>query len=271
MGVLGLSFLFLKYFTAPAFARGVKVLAEAGEYGLFQWLYNTLYNAGSNVLTIFRSPNGFSILLVFGTLSLSYFAWINRSKLTIALTLIPIVTVATLTCFYTTLPVFFLKQFNVALPALLFGISIQAGSRLKQIIVLCFMVGGLVAVYNSNQSVSYHILSGEKLETSSIEVSQSIKSLPEVAGPLLVLLDYSTLGVKEFYGQILPVVNDRGIPIIYTSNVCEGNCSLEEKYELHNKLNVNYALSSNTEDLSAILGYIPFKKKENYTIYKLEK
>jgi len=271
MGVLGLSFLFLKYLTAPFFARGVKVLSEAGEYGVTQWLYNILYNSGSNVLTIFRSPNGFSILLVFGTLSLSYFAWINRSKFTIALTLIPLLTIATLTCFYTTLPVFFLKQFNVALPALLFGISIQASSKVKQIIILCFIAGGLFALSISNRSVYNHIKSGQKLEVYSKDVPQSIESLPEISGPLIVLLDYSTLGVKEFYGHILPVVNNQGIPIIYTCNVCLGNCSIEEKYEFHNKLNVNYVLSSSFEDLSANLGYFPFIKNANYTIYKMEK
>ncbi|WP_289030007.1 hypothetical protein, partial [uncultured Algoriphagus sp.] len=77
-------------------------------------------------------------------------------------------------------------------------------------------------------------------------------------------------GIKSHYAHILPISNVNDKPIIYTTNICIENCTIEEKYALHGKLPVSFAIVGVEEQIEKVLSGETVAQGLDYKIYQLE-
>jgi hypothetical protein len=268
-----LIFIYFKFFTAPAFAKGLKLIhGESDSNGIITTLINVLKNGYTNLYTFFnKSTISLSIISVFLLIITTSLVVITKKIYRTNLKLFSIYFLAIsyfliYLFFYTSDTFFFEKQAIVIIPILIFFLvnSAEDLSIYYSIFIFLFLPFSLMKTKNNinDRRNSFHQLALNKNKIDQLQTIFNGISINPNKKEINVLIDYSAFQIfNNLTLSFLPVSINK-TPILYTTNI---NCS--NKYELHNKIKVDYIISKeiiNNDD------YTLLKNNATYNIYSIK-
>ena len=242
-GVL-IGFLYMKFFCAPAFERGLANLDQAGEKSILNFITDTLRILGSNTLTIFREHNLTVLTFYLLLIVTSVLAILKRNYLLFSIAAVSVISTLIFMSFYSTLSFFFIKQTIFIWPLMIYGINMYLETKKIQIFTFFVLMCSFVpSVFYSKKNIEAHrtpllSITDQKFKES-MTIIKSFKSNDEVVTILFHAPDLENYRRFHLY---LPIINSEGVPIRYTTNVCFPSCNESEKFKQHNKLTIDYTV-----------------------------
>ena len=242
-GVL-IGFLYMKFFCAPAFERGLANLDQAGEKSILNFITDTLRILGSNTLTIFREHNLTVLTFYLLLIVTSVLAILKRNYLLFSIAAVSVISTLIFMSFYSTLSFFFIKQTFFLWPLMIYGIITHLETKKIRTFVLFVLICSFVpSVFYSQKNIQAHRTPMLSITDQKFKESMTIiKNLKSNGEEVTILFHATDLKIYKRYQLYLPIINSEGVPIRYTTNVCFPSCIEREKFKEHNKLKIDYII-----------------------------
>lgn len=235
------SVLFLKFFSAPAFVKGISNIGNFSILRIFEIIENTLYTIQRNMTNIFTEHHPFVILLLVLIILFFWFTIKKQTEILISFSIIIAFSFCIYFSFYTTQSNFFLKQTIFIWPMLILGFVYETSSTkiiMKVLLAACltFPFVLLISYKNINRHTDSYI---KFMKQNNIQYSfNRIKKYETNNETLSIILNSRGFSDISNIAMYLPILNEQQFPIIYSSNIVTSNSNYKDKYELFNKLEI---------------------------------
>ena len=244
-GVL-MALLYMKFFTAPPYAGEMQKIDQLYEFNLVGFVLKTLRAMARSAFTLVMSGSVSVYFLLTLILAATGRWWKSKEQFLLASLLVSLVLMAALMAFYSSHPWYFLKQSAVLIPLLIVALMLSAGpSKLKYGI----LVMSLVTFLFTFQSIR-DIIRERRDAFTRVQGSQpfivALQQLPQFITEqrsVIILWCYNEYDFGGATEALLPFSTKDHQPILYTTNIVSTDETSEVKFQLHNKLKVDYLLS----------------------------
>jgi hypothetical protein len=268
-GGLVISLVYMKLFIAPPYAGQMHKINHLYDFDLIAF-YKATRRSISDNFGFFVDPQTPLVTLMFFLFLLAVItAVISRNKLVLGALLTAVCLVLTMMAYYAVDEFYFVKQTVILVP--LFLLALAAGPSKKvfaylSIILVAFFFEHRYKMENeaihTGRSAFDHYQAHAKFENSLSEIRDHVGE-----GPVIILWDYRQY---DFYGYsaqaLLPFDTHSKKPIMYTTNIVDAAATHESRFQLHNRLKVDFILSRTALELP---GLKEVHATEFYRLYKL--
>lgn len=244
VGVL-YALLYIKFFTAPAFASGLKLFEHLFDFNIFLFIKSAFTSFIRNVYSLFaqRSIVLYTLFLLF-TITLVQFI-LTKGKLLSATLLISLLTLITLLSLYITNQFFLEKQVAFLFPLLIVA-NVMAPKNVNKLILIIFISTLPFSVVQSYKNIKTRRIMYQELKKHEDKITHfaGISGLVKQDGPSIIQWDYSEHDFpNKITEAIIPVSNGAGFPICYTTTITTPSDPDSIKFKRFGKLRIDYVLS----------------------------
>jgi hypothetical protein len=282
LSVFVIVFFYMKYFTAPAHVLGFKEIHSSNALFSISNLVNAVMdNFFRNIKMIyhylFNHRYGlFSLISFMFLIIASLDAFLkernkqDREKI-FGILLFTFLTLMTFILLYTA-DIFFLeKQIAFLVPALIY-IVIKYNKNVSLILLLFVFIFFPFSFAKTKKNIeqrreSYNLVSNFKLEVSNFR--EFVKHINTKHSEVNVLYLYNEYDLPNNLITCFLPLSKNGVPILYTQNIIDLNKPDSLKFQVHNKIRIDYVISKNKLDFEWLTpeyfnGYIYlYSKKTN--------
>ncbi|CAN5458145.1 hypothetical protein BH10BAC4_BH10BAC4_15810 [soil metagenome] len=271
MAGLVFTLLYMRYFTAPPYAADMQKIDRLFEFDVIGFVVKTIRATGRNTFELLKSGSSgvYGLLMLMLIASIRW--WQTKDRLLLAALLVSSSLVGALMAYYSAGPWYFLKQSAILIPLLIIALIITGSSvKLKYGIFLTalllspFMYNNLSAGIQVRRNAFSVLESNRQFHSALLELREFINEKENVT----ILWCYDEFDYGPTAEALLPFATTSGFPILYTSNIVKAAETPEVRFQLHNKLKVQYVLSRSPLDLPSLR---LVHATQFYHFYKIEK
>lgn len=267
---LGITLLYMRYFTAPPYAGDMQKIDQLFEFDLFGFIFKTIKATMRNTFSLLKSGSfGVYILLLLMGIAMVRW-WQTKERLLLAALLVSISLVGALMAYYSAGPWYFLKQSAILIPLIIFVLMVTNSPPMLKYGIL---MGGMLIFPLLYENISITILerqnayngwqNSKPFQSALNELTNHISEDSEVT----VVWCYNEYDYGSAAEALLPFSTASGHPILYTTNIATAQDKPEVRFQLHHKLKVNYILSRYPLELPAVR---LVHSTQFYHFYKIE-
>jgi len=268
MGGVVFALLYMRFFTAPAFAEGIKKFDYLFQFQIFDFGKYIMGSLLKNIYGVF-SQSSIPLFYLFVLFSITLVQLFKEwDKILLSATLIAILSFFTLLSFYVSASFYFEKQTAFLFPLLIVANIISSSQKNKILIIVFISILPFSLVQTYENIHARKIMYAEYVKNEKM-VSQ-FSELANIVNP-----DKESI-IQWLYGEynfpnnlteaILPYSNKKGYPIRYTTNICLPTASDSIKFQRFGKYKIDYILSKNKLEFNDIE---LIKKTDYYYFYKI--
>jgi hypothetical protein len=265
----------MKLFTAPVYV-GLSAFSsihnDSNNFDLLNIISSVIKNFFSNIKNIFLNPH-FNIVIFINIFLLSTFLLFSKKIekkefSNFPLLIVVITSLLTFLCFYTSYYFFLEKQLAFLIPILIFivltNLEIRNHLVLVAILVISPQAYAEAKTNILNRKSFYAQLKQYENYTKSF---MGIKNyITSKENQINILFNYNEFDIPNHMVSCFLPLSVNGKPILYTTNVTDENAKIDDIFQIHNKIRLDYMLSRNELNFSIVnLVY----KNENYFLYEL--
>jgi hypothetical protein len=268
VGVI-VSLVYMKLFIAPPYAGEMHKIDHLYKMDLIAFYKATRRSISQN-FGFFIDPQTPMVTLMFLLFMLAAITFaIDRNKLVLGALLTTVCLVLTMMAYYAVDEFYFVKQTVILVPLLLFALA--AGPKRK--IYAYLSIGVLAFFFNHKYDKESEAIQTGRAAFSHYEDNLNFQnSLAEIRnhvgdGPTIILWDYREYDYGYSAEALLPFDTRSKEPILYTTNIVDRSATAESRFQLHNRLKIDYILSRHPLVLP---GMNEVHTTEYYHLYKLD-
>lgn len=254
--VFALGLCYMKLFTAPSSILGLGDVHNSGtNFNILHSIQNLFKNFMTNLYRLYDRVN--SSIIVFLTLLLLsiYGLYENRKddiKTLLGLLFIVLISFVAFLFLYSTYWFFFEKQIAFTLPILIY-ILLKFKKQYNVLLLFSFFIFFPITITKARDNVINKKLAFVEVEKFRKEIKTInkfryyLKPNRNEVNVLFFRSDYNLS--QDLILSTLPT-SFKTIPILYTSSVCEVEAVDSVKYKVHNKIEIDYCITSKEINLS---------------------
>lgn len=243
LGIL-LTTVYMKFFTAPAYAVGIKNIDYLFNLEIGNFINAMFSHLWINLSYLFTQPSITIFIILFLIILTSVRAIKNHNKLQAAAALICVLIFIILVSLYTTDLFYFEKQTAVLIPLLVISNLIE--NKNKLIILILFLGVMPYSIANSITGIDLHKQAHDVFIQREDMVAHfnKVSELVDQTKSNYIIWNYSEHDYpRRTTEAIIPVSNNNGFPILWTTNICDPIAPENIKFASYGKLHIDYVLS----------------------------
>ncbi|HOU96402.1 MAG TPA: hypothetical protein PLN06_07235 [Bacteroidales bacterium] len=236
---------YMKFFTAPAFASGLKLFDHLFDFKIFAFIKSAFIGFFGNVYHLFarKSIVLYTLFLLFTITVIQLIQ--TRGKILLAAILIALLSLITLLSFYMADPFYLEKQVTFLFP-LFIVTNVMATGKVNKLILIIFIGALPFSMVQTYKNIKNRRAMYSELDKNEDKINHfaGITNLVKQDGASIVQWVYSEHDFPNRITEaIIPISNIAGYPICYTTTITSSSDPDSIKFKRFGKLKIDYILS----------------------------